>query len=511
MLRVQDPVKILRRKMKKEWFFDRFCGVQVAVYAEDGNIVELAVENEREGNVLGSIYKGRVANVVAGMQAAFVSCGLEKNCYLPLNERAARFASYDGDGKSAGRTLREGDEILVQVEKLPRGSKGAKVTCDLSFVGKHLIFLPTTDFLGISRKITDEETRARLLANADRLRGEGQGFIVRTAAENATPRRLKAEAEYLKKVYREVLEAAKTAPVGSAVYREYDLPVKILRDSPVGDADKLYVREKSVYEKAARFARAHPGFSAKKIVHYTGQRNMYAEYGLSEQIYELTRPAVPLPSGGYLVIDRTEAMTVIDVNTGRYVGESDLESTVFETNLQAAREIARQVRLRNLGGIVTVDFIDMTASEHCEAVNAALAEALASDRAKCRVFPMNELCVTIFTRKRTSNDLSTFLLQPCPHCTRQGFVLSAMYTAMRLHGEITDRFADGYRAAIVELNRDVMQAILSERYFHEDVLGDWREKRVYMIPHADWQEEKFSVRGDNAGVLTLPDNAQILY
>ena len=166
--------------MKKEWFFDRFCGKQIAAYAEDGKLVEVAVEDEADGNILGNIYLGKVQNVVSGMQAAFISCGLERNCYLPLGESAALFRSYDGEGNASDLSvLREGDEILVQVTKLPRGNKGAKVTCDLSFVGKNLIYLPRTDFLGISRKITDPETRANLLKEADKLREPGQGFIVR--------------------------------------------------------------------------------------------------------------------------------------------------------------------------------------------------------------------------------------------------------------------------------------------------------------------------------------------
>ena len=497
--------------MKKEWFFDRFCGVQIAVYAEDGVLVEASVENEAGGNLRGNIYKGRVANVVAGMQAAFVSCGLEKNCYLPLNEGASQFSSYDGDSKSALRTLKEGDEILVQVTKLPRGNKGAKVSCDLSFVGKNLIFLPETDFLGISRKITDGETRTRLLGEADSLRKAGQGYIVRTAAETVPFKKLKAESEYLKKVYRSVKESAENAPVGAAVYREYELPVKVMRDSLGSDVDKIYVGDRKLYEKLIRLVKMRSDFSERKVSLYEGGRNMFSEFGISEQIYSLADPHIALKNGGYLVIDRTEAMTVIDVNTGSFVGESDLESTVFETNLYAAREIARQVRLRNIGGIVVVDFIDMADPEHCAAVESELSLALLGDRAKCRLLPMSELCLSTFTRKRTENDLAEFLLKPCVHCTRQGFVFSDRYMAIRLRGEIMDRFADGYRAVVIELNRGLMEAILSGRYFREELQSVWQDKRIYMVPHSTWQEERFTIRGDNSGVLSLPDNAQILY
>ncbi len=498
--------------MKKEWFFDRFCGEQLVVCAEDGKIAEFFVENEKQGDPVGNVYKGRVTNVVAGMQAAFVACGLERNCYLPLNETAPELsAAYDGSASSAPVCLKEGDEILVQVVKPPRGNKGAKVTTALSFVGKTLIYLPATDFLGISRKITDEETRSSLLAAADKLRGKGEGFIVRTAAATATKRHLKIESEYLKRVWRSVREAAKEAPVGSLVYREYELPVKIMRDSLGDGVTGIYVGDRELYEKLLRLVRLRADLNEKKLVLYTGERSMFAQYGLSEQLTALTDQRVEVGKGAYLVIDRTEAMTVFDVNTGKFIGESDLESTVFETNLLAAKEIARQVRLRDIGGIVAVDFIDMADEAHRLAVTEELERSLAEDKAKSRVLPMNDLCVTLFTRKRTGNDVLSFLLKACPHCTRAGFVFSDSFMAIRIRSSLLDCFANGYRAAVVELNRTLMEKILSERYFAAELRSAWKDKQVYLIPHTSFHEEKFIVRGDNSGVLNLPDDAQILY
>ncbi len=498
--------------MRKEWFFDCFCGAQIAVYAEDGKIVEADFEQKGADELTGNIYKGRVCNIVPGMQAAFVTCGLERNCYLPLTEDMSRFATYDGtDGGHGQLSLREGDEILVQIVKPPRGNKGAKVTCDLSLVGKNLIYLPKTDFLGISRKITDEVTRANLLLEADKLRGKGEGFIVRTAAEHAEKRQLKIETEYLKRVWRSVQQAAANAAVGEAVFREFDLPFKVMRDSLGGGVTRIHVADRAIYEKVVSLARMRPDLGERKVEFYTGETSMFRAFGLADQLSALPSRTVPLDNGGYLVIDRAEAMTVIDVNTGKFVGDNDLESTVFETNLVAAREIARQVRLRNVGGLVAVDFIDMVDEQHRLAVNAALEEALSADRAKSRVHPMGDLCVTLFTRKRTSADATDFFLKPCPHCTRQGYVLSDMYMALRLRGDIMDRFANGYNAVVVELSRELMKNILAGRFFSEDVRGAWKEKRVYLVPHSDWHEETYTVRGDNAPVLTLPDDAQILY
>ncbi len=497
--------------MKKEWFFDRFCGRQIVAYTEDGRLVEVGVEDEAEHVAVGNIYLGKVQNVVSGMQAAFVSCGLEKNCYLSLDEGVSRFSGYDGAGGKTDFALKEGDEILVQVVKLPRGSKGAKVSCDLSIVGKNLIYLPRTDFLGISRKITEPSMREELLKEADKLREEGQGFIVRTAAQTANKRQLKVESAYLKRIYRAALEAAKNAPAGTAVYRECDLPVKVMRDSLDGGVSRIVVGDRELYERIVQLARMRSDLGEKKIVFYDGARSMFSEFGISDQVYRLTEAQVPLGNGAYLVVDRTEAMTVIDVNTGKYTGESDLESTVFDTNLLAAREIARLVRLRDIGGIVAVDFIDMADEEHRKRVEEELSEAFSGDRSKCRVYPMNELCVTLFTRKRTNRDLLSFLLKPCPHCTRQGYVLSDIFMTMRLRSAVMEYFANGYRAVVLEMNRALMEKILSEHYLSSDVKGEWKDKIVYMVPHSTWHEEKFTIRGDNSGILTLPDDAQLLY
>ena len=498
--------------MRKEWFFDRFCGEQLVAYAEDGVLKEAAVENETQGDELGNIYKGRVQNVVEGMQAAFIDCGMERTCYLPLFERAAILASYDGDHSAvAGAPLKEGDEVLVQVVKPARGSKGAKVTRDLAFVGKSLIYLPCSSFLGISRKLVDPQLKETLLKETGKLIEGDEGYIIRTAAREADRRRLKTEAEYLKRVYRLTLEAAATAPVGACVYQEYDLPLKIMRDSLGADLTRIYVGDKELYERVLRLARLRPDIGEKKVELHTGERQLFTNFGISDQILNLTVPRADLENGGYLVLERTEAMTVIDVNTGSFVGRDDLETTVFETNLLAAREIARLVRLRNIGGIIAVDFIDMQNESHRVAVEQELARSMEDDKAKTHVYPMNELCVTLFTRKRTRNDLLSFLLKECPHCTHGGYVLSDIFMEMRIRSAIMDCFADGYNAAIVELNRDLLTKILRESVFTQELKGRWKDKRIYCVPHSTWHEEKFTVRGDNAKVLTLPDDAQILY
>ena len=496
--------------MARDWYFDRFCGAQIALCTEDGKIVDAEFECGVGGDVTGNIYKCRVENVVTGIQAAFVSCGMDKNCYLPFNERNARLNSYDGEPPKKAQAYREGDELLVQIVKPAIGTKGAKVTADLAFVGRMLIYLPKTDFLGISRKITDFDARERLLKAADALRSDGEGFIVRTAGENASKKILKAEAEYLRKLYLKTLENAKNAPVGKLVYRECDLPLKIIRDSK-GEVDRIFVGDKETHQTLLNLVKIGKELVGKKIIQYEGKLAMLDYYGLSEQMNLLLQTRVPLQNGGDIVIDRTEAMTVIDVNTGKFTGEGDLESTALTTNLCAAREIARQVRLRNVGGIVAVDFIDMAREEHRLLVQEELKNALYSDRTKTQLYEMNELCVALFTRKRTKNDLVSVMQKPCPHCEGEGRSYSDLFLAIMLRGKIMECFANEFRSVIVEINPLLMKRLVFHRYFSQETKGAWSDKRVYLVPREHLKEEDMIVKGNNDSVLTLPDNAQILY
>lgn len=500
--------------MKKQWFFDRFCGQQVVALVEDGKITEFAAEKESDGELVGNIYKGRIVNVLSGLQAAFVSCGLEKNCYLSTNERYVDCSKYDAAkdvGKSDGgmSELKVGDEVIVQVVAPPRGNKGAKVTTHLSFVGKNLIYLPGSDFLGISRKITDEKKKEKMLAIADKLRLNGDGFIVRTLATSANKRDLKKESEYLKKLFSKTMSLAKNAVVGDLLYRDLELPVRVIRDS-IGEEAEVWIGDKDLYEQALELAklRSMPG---RKIKLYDGERSMLREFGVSALLQRATRPVVELSGGGYIVIETTEAMTVVDVNTGSFVGDTSLEETAFAVNMRAAEEVARQVRLRNVGGLVVVDFIDMAETAHRESVTARLVELLGQDKAKCNVLPMSELCLTEFTRKRVGSEVLSYLVKPCGHCFGRGSVRSDVFLVADIRADILDRIADGYRSVVVDLNEQLMKKILTERLFEREINGRWKDIRVYMIPHKTYEASEFTVRGDNSGVLSLPDKAQILY
>lgn len=501
--------------MKKEWFLDRYCGQQFAALIENGKLTEFAAEKESGTAIVGNVYKGKVVNVLQGMNAAFIHCGLNKNCYLSMEETYTDYSKYDGTMGAMNpilSELKEGDEIIVQVTKPQRGNKGAKVTTHLSFVGKRIIFLPNTNFLGISRKIEDEKTRESLLKTADKLRedAEKEGFIMRTQAPFATQKQLKTEAEYLKNIYREMLKTAQTAQIGDLLYAEEDLPVRVMRDSFGDEIVAMRVGDQSLYERLLKLVRLRGDFPEKKLILYTGKRAMFTEYGIAPLIQEAVQPTIPLENGGYLVIENTEAMTVIDVNTGGFVGDKNLEDTVFSMNLAAVSEIARQVRLRNTGGIVVVDFIDMLEEDHKIAVTQALRTELTKDKAKCNVLEMSEFCLTQFTRKRVGSEVNAYLVKPCEHCLGNGYVLDDIFTVSKIRSDLLDCFSVGYKAAVVELNEKLMRKMLGDEMFKEEMKGVWKGKRVYFIPHKTYREDSFTVRGENAEELTLSDRAQIL-
>lgn len=493
--------------MQKNMYFDYFGGDCFAAVTEGDRLVEFHIDPASAFDISGNIYKGRVVNVLEGMQAAFVAFGQAKNGYLAAGDIPVA----DGTGEiSANLNVKVGDEVMVQVLKSPIGTKGARLTMNLSFVGKHLIYLPNTPFLGVSRKISDEEERARMLALAEKLRADGDGLIMRTNAPLADAKTLRTEAKYLQGMYQAAREAYANAGVGDLVHHDADVHVRLLRDFDLTELNKVYIGSETVYRRVESILKR----AGRKnlAVLYDGPREMFDYFGLEKQINEILSPRVELSNGAYLVFDKTEALTVIDVNTGKFIGNTDsLEDTVFETNLLAAKEVARQARLRNMGGIVVVDFIDMESEEHRAAVVEALREALKSDRAKCNVSETSGLGLVQFTRKKSKDDNTVMLTKTCPYCKGTGVVLSDTYIAFKIKIAVKNCFAQGYENAVVELNAGIFAQILSKHMFSHTVSHSWKGKRVYMIPHRTYHEEFFTVRGDNSGVMTLPDTARLLY
>lgn len=497
--------------MKKNIYFDRFGRTRFAATTENGKLVEFEMESEDTAEIVGNIYKGRVVNVLGGMEAAFVYCGLARNGYLS----AADMNAWEGEEAPAAAphalSVKEGDEVLVQVVKSPRGNKGAKITTRLSFVGKDLIYMPDSDFIGVSHKIVDEELRETLTRNVRELSGGKGGFIIRTSAPYASEKQLKEEIELLRRRHQTVLERAKTAAVGEAIFVESTMPAKVLRNLIPDEIEAIVASEEKIYGEISEVLGYRDTKMAQKLRLYGGDRDMLYAEGVSQQLDQILTPYVDLPNGAGLVIEKTEALTVIDVNTAKYVGDDDLEQTALTTNLLAAREIAAQVRLRNIGGIVVVDFINMEKPEHRAQVTEELEFYLAQDRMKVHVLPMSEFGLVEFTRRRTSNESMSQCVRACPYCGGSGQIIRFEITIIRIKRDIVDCFADGYTAAVVELNELVMKEILSKRMFTEYLSGAWKGKRLYFVPHKTYHEAQYTVRGDNSGVLHLPDKAQIAY
>ena len=387
---------------------------------EDGVLQDLMIEREKKRGIVGNIYKGKVQRVLPGMDAAFVDIGLERTGFLHLKNIAKASRASD---KHIGDLLYEGQSVLVQVLKDPIGTKGARLTTDISIPSRFLVYLPNSDDVGVSIKIASETQRQVL---RDLMigfhQGKRGGFIVRTAIEHADVWAMRADMQYLYRVWESILQNYRSAKTGSLVYGELPIYLKVLRDYVSPSVIDVWIDEVKTYKEMCNFADNFLLEMSDRLKVYEGELSLFERYGIEEEIEKALKRHVALKSGGYLIIDQTEAMTTIDVNTGAFVGKSSQEDTIFKTNLEAAKVIARQLRLRNLGGIIVLDFIDMNDAEHQKAVMNALLAALARDRNKYTVSPISPLGVIEMTRKRTRESLRQMLCEPCHHCHGRGYV-----------------------------------------------------------------------------------------
>jgi ribonuclease G len=413
--------------------------VRVAV-REDGELVNLFIE--RDEPVVGNIYKGRVANVLRGMDAAFVDIGLARNAFLHVSDvRAQRIGGEeleDAIGRGAiQQRLRPGQEIIVQVTKEPTGTKGARVTTYVALPAYYLVLMPTVSYVGVSRKIESEAERKRLREIAERIRPAKMGLIVRTAAQGASERDLQNDLRYLLSVWNRVLERARQNRAPALLYQDLRLIRRVVRDLFTEEVSRFVVDSPREYEQIADLVKSYAPHLRSRLELYRGEEPVFEHFGIEREIQNALRRKVWLPSGGYLVIDRTEAFTVVDVNTGKYVGKTDLETTILHTNLEAAREVVRQIRLRDIGGIILVDFIDMENEQHRRQVLRALEEAIRSDRARTHLIDLTQLGLVELTRKRVYQDLEHVLRVPCPYCEGRGRVLSPRTVANQIRRELS--------------------------------------------------------------------------
>lgn len=497
---------------KKTLYFDSFCGMESYAAVEDGKLTEFNYESKNRRNIIGNIYKGKVTDILNGMQAAFVNCGLERNCYLSVEDLFPDKNKYDGGEVDipSELNLKVGDEILVQVVKAPVGKKGAKVTTALSFVGKYMIYMPNTPFIGVSRKIHDPELRKNLLFMGSKMCRGSEGMIIRTAAPYANRKDGAAELDYYRRMYRAILDKFKKAPVGEILYTDYPLFMRVLRDTLLFDVDKIYVGNKFVYDSLTDIIKV-TGNRVRNVILHDNGTDMFFDLGLSPQILELVSHRVELENGAYLIIEKTEALTVIDVNTGKFTGDDSLEHTVYYTNILAAREIARQVRLRNIGGIVVVDFIDMDDEKHRAALVGELEKALENDKTKCNVLPMSKFGLVEFTRKRTGPSIASQLMRPCRYCGGSGAAYVPEMTILKIRAHLLDLLSRGNRVVCIDLNATVADKLVNWHELVEETQAKYPLARIYVIPHRTYHDDHFNIRADLSATFPIPQDSIQLY
>ncbi|MEW6594849.1 MAG: Rne/Rng family ribonuclease [Thermodesulfobacteriota bacterium] len=489
---------------------------------EHGNLVEFYLEHPTEKGLIGNIYRGKVVRVLPGMQAAFVDIGLERTGFLYVDdvytnsaEFEKRFAKCDrhdgGDctgcsgevpeslcrrspGLNIEDLLREGQDVLVQVCKEPIGTKGARLTCHITLPCRNLVFMPMTDHIGISRKIENEEVRQQLRKDIEHLRPAGTGFIVRTVAENATNEDLEADMEFLLHTWGEIQDLAAKAPLPSLVYEDLDITLRVVRDVFSPEVERVVVDDRKTCERVLRFVDTFAPRLKGRVTLSQTDSPLFDAHGIEMEVNRALDKKIWLRCGGYIIIDTTEALTVIDVNTGRYVGKSGLEETIFKTNMEAVKEIAYQLRLRNIGGIIIIDFIDMEEEPHREEVFNALREAVRKDKSRVNILKVSEFGLVQMTRKRNREDLRHMMCEPCLYCHGEGMLKSARTICYEIFRRIE---REAKKATVqnvtLQVHPKVAALMLKEEAATIDYLQHRTGRQLTIQPVKDLHIEKYEI------------------
>ncbi len=484
---------------------------------ENDQVAEIFIERDTRKGIVGNIYKGKIIKIVPGLQAVFVDIGGEKAAFLYVNDVVAAsldpedteeienvdegsieeyvddfHSSEEESGESqiegqggeilVGKTglkkrvapiqdvLEEGKEIIVQVAKDMIGTKGARLTTYISLPGRYLVYMPNVDHVGVSKRIQDEEDRERLKTFVEGIRGDKGGFIVRTASAGVDTKKLKNESEFLLKLWRDITRKTQKISAPTLLHSEVGITLRAARDLFTKDVDRLIVDDVKEYQKLVRFINAYLPRFRKNVHLYDDSEPIFNKYGLNLEIARALGSKVWLKSGGYIIIEQTEALTSIDVNTGRYIGQENLEETSLLTNLEAAKEIAIQVRLRNVGGIIIVDFIDMEKEDNRERVFEALQESFSSDRAKTNILKMSELGLIQMTRKRIRESIGRTLTEPCPSCDALGRVKSLKTIVYSiLHDAYSIAREEKLHSITIITSREVMKQFYNQEAIYLEI------------------------------------------
>jgi ribonuclease G len=455
-----------------------------------GVVQELLIERSASRGRVGNVYVGRVARVLPGMQSAFLEIGLERAAFLHVADIR------DHDEKPIEKILAEGEPLLVQVVKDPIGSKGARLSTQVSIAGRLLVYLPQDPHIGISQRIEDEGGRAALRERLKDLlpADEEGGFILRTLAETASEQELRADLAYLQELWKAIRSRSRGAEPPQLLYQDLSLAQRVLRDMVTVETTRVVIDSRENFQKLAAFAERYMPQVRSRLEHYTGERPLFDLYNVEPEIEKALSRRVELKSGGTLVIDQTEAMTTIDVNTGGFVGSRNFDDTVFKTNLEAAQAIARQLRLRNLGGMIIVDFIDMEGTEHQGAVLDELRRALARDRTRITLNGFSALGLVEMTRKRTRESLAHVLCEPCPTCAGRGEVRTAHTVCYDILREIL-REARAFKAREFRViaAQPVIDLLLEDESASLTMLSDFIGKPISVQVESGYSQEQFDI------------------
>ena len=474
---------------------------RVAV-VEGGTLQELHIERMLERGLVGNVYLGKVMRVLPGMQSAFIDIGLDKSAFLHVGDVWHRPA--DGETISSARSqaaltpiekqIFEGQSLMVQVIKDPIGSKGARLSTQVSIAGRMLVFLPQDDHIGVSQKIPAEQRESLRQRMQTLSQGEGGGFILRTNAEDASDAELAEDIAYLRKVWKQVRAASLSQPAGTLLHQDLNLLQRVLRDLVNDCTHMIQLDSREQFDALKRLGEEFMPAACAKLQHYKGERPIFDMFVIDEEISKALGRRVDLKSGGYLMFDQTEAMTTVDVNTGGFVGLRSFDDTIFKTNLEAAQAIARQLRLRNLGGIIIVDFIDMVREDHQAAVLVEMRKQLARDHVKTMCGGYSQLGLVELTRKRTRESLAHMLCEPCPTCEGRGIVKTARSVAYDILREIL-REARQFspREFRVVASPEVIELFLDEESQHLAALSDFIGKPVSLQSERVMVQEQYDI------------------
>ncbi len=469
---------------------------------EQGMLQEVIIERANRRGLVGNLYKGRVARVMRGMDAAFVDIGMDKAAFLhvsdiqQVNEDLEELTPDHSTAAAISELLHEGDELLVQVTKDPIGSKGARLTTQITIPSRYLVLMPNVNTVGVSTKIEDEDEKERLRNLITTVVPEDKhcGYIVRTVAEGASEEAFRRDAAFLQKLWQGIEERADEVAITEMVHQDLPLLLRTLRDYVDDDIERILIDSIEDCERLERFAQKYVPDVAGRIECYQAERPIFDLHNIEDEIQKALQRQVQLKSGGYLIIDQTEAMTTIDVNTGGFIGHRNLEETIYKTNLEAAQSIARQLRLRNLGGIIIIDFIDMLDEEHKRQVMRALGKALDKDYARTHVSEVSELGLVEMTRKRTRESLEHVLCQACPSCSGRGSVKTAETVCYDVFREIrrVSRLYDA-RELTVLASQDVIEILLDEQSSGLADLQSQTKATIRLQVEAMYTQEQYDV------------------